>query len=73
MATAIIYLLPQPDPQLVKLEAVRAACDRGLLAAQRGDLFGTSPGLELLWAIYSLTEINAVADMADDVAAEFGL
>lgn len=73
MATAVRYILPQPDPQLLKLEALRAACDRGLFAAQRGDLFATTPGLALLNAIHDLTECDAIYDMAADCVREFGL
>lgn len=73
MATAIIFHLPQPDPQLLQVEALRAACDNVLLAASRGEAFSTKPGIALVDAFYQLTEIDAVWDWARELEKEFGL
>lgn len=73
MASIIRFPLPSPDPQLLQVEALRAACDRVLIAASRGEAFSTKPGVELVDAFYQLTEVDAVWDWARDLEKEFSL
>ena len=61
------------SPQLVRLEALRAACERALPDAARGALFDGVAGLRLCNAAYDLFECDALYDMAQELAAPFGV
>lgn len=65
--------IPAPHPQLIKLEALRAACDRGLLAASKGELFACTDGVRVINAAHDLFEVDALYDFAGDVCFELGL
>ncbi|MDB5708630.1 MAG: hypothetical protein JWL96_700 [Sphingomonas bacterium] len=59
--------------QFARLEALRAACDRALPAAARGALFDGVAGMRLCNAAYDLFECDALYDMAQELAAPFGV
>jgi hypothetical protein len=61
------------SPQLARLEALRAACERALPEAARGALFDGVAGMRLCNAAYDLFECDALYDMAQEVAAPFGV
>jgi hypothetical protein len=56
--------------QLAHLEAVIDAAEKARAAAQRGDLFVSIEGMRLVNAIHDLTEVDALYDLADDIAAQ---
>ena len=60
-------------PQLARLEALRAACERALPDAARGALFDGVAGMRLCNAAYDLFECDALYDMARELAAPFGM
>jgi len=59
--------------QFARLEALRAACERALPAAARGALFDGIAGIRLCNAAYDLFEVDALYDMAGDLAAPLGV
>lgn len=63
-------ITPAVHPQLLKLEALRAACDRALLVASKGELFASAEGIKLTNAAYDLFEVDGLYDLAGDVAFE---
>lgn len=56
--------------QLAHLEAVIDAAEKARAAAQRGDLFVSIEGMRLVNAIHDLTEVDALYDLADDIAVQ---
>ncbi|HSI17518.1 MAG TPA: hypothetical protein VK980_07105 [Sphingomonas sp.] len=60
-------------PQFARLEALRAACERALPEAARGALFDGVAGMRLCNAAYDLFECDALYDMAQELAAPFGM
>ena len=65
--------MPAAQPQLVRLEALRAACERALPDAARGALFDGLGGIRLCNAAYDLFECDALYDMAQELAAPLGM
>ncbi|MDB5676546.1 MAG: hypothetical protein JWM65_3528 [Sphingomonas bacterium] len=61
------------SPQFARLEALRAACDRALPEAARGALFDGVAGVRLCNAAYDMFECDALYDMAQELAAPFGV
>jgi hypothetical protein len=61
------------SPQFARLEALRAACERALPEAARGALFDGVLGLRLCNAAYDVFECDALYDMAQELAAPFGV
>jgi len=59
--------------QLARLEALRAACERALPDAARGALFDGVAGVRLCNAAFDLFECDALYDMAQALAAPFGV
>lgn len=59
--------------QLARVEALRAACERALPDAARGVLFEGLAGIRLCNAAYDLFECDALYDMAQELAAPFGV
>ena len=60
-------------PQFARLEALRAACESALPEAARGALFDGVAGMRLCNAAYDLFECDALYDMAQELAAPFGM
>jgi len=61
------------SPQFARLEALRAACERALPEAARGALFDGVAGMRLCNAAYDVFECDALYDMAQELAAPFGV
>jgi len=61
------------SPQFARIEALRAACERALPDAARGALFDGLAGVRLCNAAYDLFECDALYDMAQELAAPFGV
>lgn len=61
------------SPQFARIEALRAACERALPDAARGALFDGLAGVRLCNAAYDLFECDALYDMAQELAAPFGM
>jgi hypothetical protein len=61
------------SPQFARLEALRAACERALPEAGRGTLFDGLAGIRLCNAAYDVFECDALYDMAQELAAPFGV
>jgi hypothetical protein len=61
------------SPQFARLEALRAACERALPDAARGALFDGLAGVRLCNAAYDVFECDALYDMAQELAAPFGV
>ena len=61
------------SPQFTRLEALRAACERALPQAARGALFDGVAGIRLCNAAFDLFEIDALYDLADEIAAPLGV
>jgi hypothetical protein len=59
--------------QFARLEALRAACERALPEAARGALFDGVAGVRLCNAAYDVFECDALYDMAQELAAPFGV
>lgn len=59
--------------QIIRLEALRAACERALPEAARGALFDGVAGIRLCNAAHDLFECDALYDLAQEVAAPLGV
>lgn len=59
--------------QSARIEALRAACERALPDAARGAVFDGLAGVRLCNAAYDLFECDALYDMAQELAAPFGV
>lgn len=56
--------------QLAHLEALIVAAEKARTAAARGDLFVSIEGVRLVNAMHDLTEVDALYDLADDIAVQ---
>jgi hypothetical protein len=59
--------------QMLKLKALIQAAECALEAASRDRLFASRAGFRLVNAMHDLTEVDALYDFAEDVAATAGL
>lgn len=56
--------------QLSHLEALIAAAEKARTAAARGNQFVSIEGMRLVNAMHDLTEVDALYDLADDIAVQ---
>jgi hypothetical protein len=59
-------------PQAAKLDALIVAAVEARREAERGDLFASHAGHALVNAMFDLTEVSGLYDLADDVAHVIG-
>lgn len=60
-----------PHKQLLDLEALSGLLDRARSVAATGELWATPIGVRILNALYDLTEVDGIYDMARDCEREF--